>query len=67
MNTSQDPAAPPDAAFPTRVPVTPASVAAYVADSIAVKQVLLADAALLDAIAATGGALRVSEIGRAHV
>jgi len=51
MNTSQDPSAPPDAAFPNRVPVTPASIAAYVADSIAVKQQLLADAALLARLA----------------
>ncbi|WP_293392399.1 D-sedoheptulose 7-phosphate isomerase [Nevskia sp.] len=51
MNTSLDPTAPPDAAFPTRVPVTPASIAAYVADSIAVKQQLLADSVLLAKIA----------------
>ncbi|WP_273456541.1 D-sedoheptulose 7-phosphate isomerase [Nevskia ramosa] len=51
MNISLDPTAPPDAAFPTRVPVTAASIAAYVADSIAVKQQLLADTALLAKIA----------------
>ncbi len=51
MNTSQDPTAPPDAAFPSRVPVTLQSIAAYVADSIAVKQQLLADEALLAKVA----------------
>ncbi len=55
MNSSLDPTAPPDAAFPTRVPVTPASIAAYVADSIAVKQQLLADGALLAKIAEVVG------------
>lgn len=55
MNTSQDPTAAPDAAFPNRVPVTPESIAAYVADSIAVKQQLLADAALLAKLAEVVG------------
>jgi len=36
--------------YPNRIPVSVASVAAYVADSIAVKQRLLADAGLLQAI-----------------
>lgn len=55
MNTSQDPTAAPDAAFPNRVPVTPESIAAYVADSIAVKQRLLADVALLAKLAEVVG------------
>lgn len=49
MNQTLDPALP-DPAFPARVPVTRDAIAAYVADSIAVKQAVLADGALLDAI-----------------
>ena len=49
MNQTLDPQMA-DPAFPKRVPVTREAIAAYVADSIAVKQALLADAALLDAI-----------------
>ena len=49
MNQTLDPALP-DPAYPKRIAVTRDAIAAYVADSIAVKQALLADAALLDAI-----------------
>jgi len=49
INTTLDPSAA-DPAFPNRVPVTVASVADYVRDSIDVKQQLLADAALLGKI-----------------
>ena len=52
MNLHLDPATPADAAFPNRIPVSRDAIAAYVADSIAVKQALLADTALLDAIGA---------------
>lgn len=52
MNQTLDPSTPADAAFPSRIPVTREAIAAYVADSIAVKQALLADTALLDAIGA---------------
>jgi len=51
MNQTLDPALP-DPAYPKRIAVTRDAIAAYVADSIAVKQALLADAALLDAIGA---------------
>ena len=52
MSTAIDPGSPTDARFPKRVPVTVESVAQYVTDSIAVKQTLLADAALLASIVA---------------
>ena len=52
MNQTLDPSTPADAAFPNRVPVTREAIAAYVADSIAVKQAVLADTALLDSVAA---------------
>ena len=45
MNQNLDPSTPADAAFPNRIPVSREAIAAYVADSIAVKQQLLADAA----------------------
>lgn len=51
MNQTLDPALS-DPAHPARIPVTRYAIAAYVADSIAVKQALLADAALLDSIGA---------------
>ncbi len=51
MNLTLDPSLP-DPAHPKRIPVSRDAIAAYVADSIAVKQALLADAALLDAIGA---------------
>jgi D-sedoheptulose 7-phosphate isomerase len=51
MNQTLDPALP-DPAYPNRIPVTRDSIAACVADSIAVKQALLADVALLDAVGA---------------
>jgi len=52
MNQNLDPSTPADAAFPNRIPVSREAIAAYVADSIAVKRAVLADAGLLDAIAA---------------
>ena len=52
MNQNLDPSTPADAAFPNRIPVSREAIAAYVADSIAVKQAVLSDAALLDAIGA---------------
>ena len=52
MNHHLDPSTPEDAAFPNRIPVSREAIAAYVADSIAVKQAVLSDAALLDAIGA---------------
>ncbi|WP_293373554.1 SIS domain-containing protein [Nevskia sp.] len=51
MNLTLDPSLP-DPAHPKRIPVSRDAISAYVADSIAVKQALLADAALLDAIGA---------------
>lgn len=52
MSSTIDPGSPADDRFPNRIPVTRDSIAAYVADSIAVKQRLLADTAMLDRIAA---------------
>lgn len=52
MASELDPGSPADARFPDRIPVTVESVAAYVADSIAVKQRLLADTAMHAQIAA---------------
>lgn len=52
MSTTIDPGSPADARFPNRIPVTREAIAAYVADSIAVKQQLLADTVMLDRIAA---------------
>jgi D-sedoheptulose 7-phosphate isomerase len=50
MATSIDPGSPVDERFPKRIPVTVASVAQYVADSIAAKQTLLADTAMHESI-----------------
>ena len=50
MKTSIDPGSPADSRFPNRIPVTPASVAQYVADSIAAKQKLLTDTAMHESI-----------------
>lgn len=50
MDTIIDPGAPADARFPKRVPVTAASVARYMSDSIAAKQALLADTAMHQSI-----------------
>lgn len=52
MNHHLDPSTAADAAFPNRIPVTREAIAAYVADSIAVKQAVLRDTAVLDAIGA---------------
>jgi D-sedoheptulose 7-phosphate isomerase len=52
MTTLLDPGSPADAAYPNRIPATSASVAQYIADSIAAKQLLLADTAMHENIAA---------------
>ncbi len=52
MTTAIDPGSPADAHYPNRIPVTVASVAQYIADSIAVKRKVLADVALQESIVA---------------
>jgi D-sedoheptulose 7-phosphate isomerase len=52
MASAFDPSSAADTNFPNRVPVTTASVAAYVADSIAVKEKILADVDLQQRIVA---------------
>ncbi|GAC1627980.1 MAG: D-sedoheptulose 7-phosphate isomerase [Nevskia sp.] len=52
MKTSIDPGSPADARFPNRIPATAASVARYIAESIAAKQKLLADTAMHERIVA---------------
>ena len=52
MNRMSEPSASTDTQYPNRIPATAASVAAYVADSIAVKQAILGDTALHERIVA---------------